>query len=166
MQNPINTNLQGLGASILRYSLIIILLWIGMFKFIAYGAEGKKLFVSNSSSLSWVYSLVSVLAFALVLGVIEILLGILIAIRIVSPKASAIDCIGSMIMFLINLSFILSRSGIWQAGYEFPFLLPKPGQFILKDILLIGAAIWTAKEVLSASAVETHLEPDHLYSQE
>lgn len=36
-------------------------------------------------------------------------------------------------------------------GYGFPFPSPMPGQFLAKDIVLLGAAIWTAGEALSAS---------------
>ena len=145
------TKLEHLGAGIIRYGLVIILLWIGMLKFTAYEAEGVKPLVENSPFLSWAYSVMSVQGFSMVLGSIEIILAILIASRPFSPKASAIGSIGAMIMALITLSFIFSTPGVWQPGYGFPCLSPKPGQFLLKDILLFGAATWTAGEALIAS---------------
>ncbi len=145
------TKLEGIGAGIIRYGLAIVLLWVGMLKFTAYEAEGIKPLVENSPFLSWAYSATSVQGFSMILGVIEIILAILIASRPISPKASAIGSIGAIIMFLITLTFAFSTPGIWQPGYGFPYLSPMPGQFIAKDILLLGASVWTAGEALTAS---------------
>ncbi len=82
---------------------------------------------------------------------VEITLGILIALRPVAPKLSAIGSLGAIIMFLITLSFTLTTPGVWQPGYGFLFPSPFPGQFLAKDILLLGAAIWTAGEALLAA---------------
>ncbi len=54
-------------------------------------------------------------------------------------------------MFLITLSFTLTTPGMWQPGYGFPFPSPMPGQFLLKDVVSIGAAIWTAGEAMRAA---------------
>jgi|GEM_PF-5571065 len=56
---------------------------------------------------------------------------------------------GAIIMFLITLTFVLTTPGVWQPGYGFPFPSPMPGQFLLKDLMLLGAAIWTAGEALT-----------------
>ncbi len=150
------SRLESTGAGIIRYGLVIVLLWVGMFKFTAYEAEGIKPFVENSPFLSWAYSAMSVRGFSMVLGSIEIILGILIASRPVSPKASALGSIGAMIMFLITLSFIFSTPGVWQSGYGFPFLSSK-GQSLAKDLLFFGAATWTAGEALAALKFESSL---------
>ncbi len=93
----------------------------------------------------------SIQTFSMVLGVIEILLGILIASRPFSPKASALGSFGVIIMFSITLTFLLSTPGVWQPEYGFPYLSPMPGQFIAKDFLYVSAAVWTAGEALNAS---------------
>jgi uncharacterized membrane protein YkgB len=139
------------GAAIIRYGLVIVLLWVGMLKFAAYESEGVYKLASNSPLLSWVYSMMSVQGFSKLLGVIEITLGILIATRRFAPKLSAVGSIGAIITFLITLSFVLTTPGVWQPGYGFPFLAPNPGQFLAKDLLLLGAAVWTAGEALMAA---------------
>ncbi len=144
-------DLERLGAGIIRYGLVIVLLWVGFLKFTPYEAEGIKPLVMNSPLLSWAYSVTSVQGFSKVLGFIEILLGILIACRSFSAKVSAIGSIGAIIMFVITLSFLLSTPGVWQPDFGFPYLSPMPGQFIAKDVLLLGAATWTAGEALAAS---------------
>ncbi len=150
------TRLESMGAIIIRYGLVVVLLWVGLLKFTAYEAEGIKPLVENSPLLSWVYSLMSVQGFSMLLGIIEIILGLLIACRSFSPKASAIGSIGAIFMFLITLSFLLSTPGVWQPGYGFPFLSPMPGQFIAKDLLLLGAALWTAGDALTAAELSYH----------
>ncbi|MEJ7739373.1 MAG: DUF417 family protein [Chitinophagaceae bacterium] len=84
------TRLEAIGAGIIRYGLAIVLLWVGMLKFTSYEAEGIKPLVENSPFLYWAYGIMSVQGFSMVLGVTEIILGILIASRPFSPKASAI----------------------------------------------------------------------------
>ncbi len=143
--------LENVGANVIRYGLVVILLSVGALKFTAYEAEGIQGLVANSPLMSWAYSVFRVRSFAALLGLVEITLGILIATRPIAPKVSAIGSIGAIIMFLTTLSFLLSTPGVWQAGYGFPFPSPFPGQFLLKDIVLLGAAIWTAGEALRAA---------------
>ncbi len=145
------SSLERYGAGLIRYALVAVLLWVGMLKFTAYEAEAIKPLVENSPILSWVYNVMSVQTFSMVLGTIEILLGILIAARPFSPKASALGSFGAIIMFLITLTFLLSTPGVWQPEYGFPCLSPMPGQFIAKDVLFLSAAVWTAGEALNAS---------------
>ncbi len=145
-------SLQRIGALILRYGLVMMLIWIGALKFAKYEAEGVQMLASHSPLLSWGYSLTSVQGFAACLGVVEIILGILIATRAFAPKLSAIGSIGAIVMSLITLSLLLTTPGVWQAGYGFPFLSGNPGGFLAKDVLLLGAAVWTAGEARMAAA--------------
>jgi uncharacterized membrane protein YkgB len=154
IRNDKGVKLQRLGTLVLRYGLVLVLLWVGMLKFTAYESEGVHGLASNSPLLSWLSGTMSVRGFSAVLGSIEIILGILIATRPFAPKLSAIGSMGSIIMFFITLTFLLSTPGVWQPGYGFPFLSPNPGQFLAKDILLLGAAIYTAGEALLASENE------------
>ena len=145
------SSLERYGEGLIRYALVAVLLWVGMLKFTAYEAEAIKPLVENSPILSWVYGVMSVQTFSMVLGVTEILLGILIAARPFSPKASALGSFGAIIMFIVTLTFLRSTPGVWQPEYGFPCLSPMPGQFIAKDVLFLSAAVWTAGEALNAS---------------
>ena len=144
--------LENIGAAVIRYGLVAVLLWVGLLKFTAFEAEAIQGLVANSPFMSWAYSVMSVRGFSAVIGSIEILLGVLIALRAVAPKLSAFGSIGAIIMFVTTLSFLLTTPGVWQPGYGFPSLSPMPGQFIAKDLLFLGAALWTAGEALRASA--------------
>jgi uncharacterized membrane protein YkgB len=127
--------LEGVGKKIIRYGLGAVLLWIGALKFTAYEAEGIQGLVANSPLMSWGYSVMTVRGFAALIGIIEITLGILIALRPIAPKLSAIGSLGAIGMFLVTLTFVLTTPGVWQQGYGFPFLSPMPGQFLLKDLV-------------------------------
>src|ERR1700757_882249 len=91
-----------------RYGLVIVLLWIGGMKFTAYEAEGIKPLVANSPLMSWAYGIMSVTALSAVLGIIEIALGVLIALRPLWPIVSAIGSLLAAVMFLTTLSFLFS----------------------------------------------------------
>lgn len=149
-ENDWAMSLENIGAIIIRYGLVVILLWIGGLKFTAYEAEGIKGLIENSPLMSWAYSIFSVRSYSAIIGFVEIVFGILIAIRPFAPKLSAVGSIGSILMFLTTLSFMLTTPGVWQAGYGFPFL-GSNGQFLIKDLALLGAAIWTAGESLRAA---------------
>ena len=136
---------------LLRYSLVIILLWVGALKFTAYEAEGIQVFAENSPLLSWLYDVVSVRTFSTLLGIFEITLGLMIATRPFMPKVSAVGSLGALLLFLVTLTFVFSTPGVWQPGYGVPYLSPDPGQFLAKDVALAAIAIWTAGEALRAT---------------
>jgi len=139
------------GEIVLRYGLVVVLVWIGMLKFTSYEAEGIRPLAAHSPFFSWTYNFLSTRDFSNILGVIEIAIGLLIALRPFSAKLSAIGSIGGVITFLITLTFLLSTPGVIQEGMSFPFISGSPGQFLIKDIVLLGASLWTAGEALTAS---------------
>jgi len=143
--------LEGLGVLLLRYGLVIILLWVGALKFTAYEAEGIQVFVENSPLLSWLYDVVSVRTFSTLLGVFEITLGLMIATRPFMAKVSAVGSLGAVFLFLVTLTFVFSTPDVWQPGYGIPYLSPDPGQFLAKDVALAAIAMWTAGEALRAT---------------
>ena len=154
-QRAVSNRLHLIGTHVTRYGLVIVLLWIGGMKFTAYEAEGIKPLVANSPLMGWVYNLVSVTAFSSLLGVVEIAIGVLIALRPVWPAGSAIGSGLAVGMFLTTLSFLVTTPG-WEPSLGgFPAISAMPGQFVLKDIVLLGAALWTAGEAWAARPVRT-----------
>lgn len=144
--------LERIGAAVIRYGLALIIVWIGALKFAAYEAAAIEGLVTNSPLLSWMYGIADVPTVAAVIGTGEIVLGLLIAIRPFAPRVSAVGSLGAILMFLTTLSFLLSTPGVWQPDYGFPFL-SGAGQFLVKDLILLGAAIWTAGDSLNAASV-------------
>ena len=137
--------LEAVGLFLIRYGLVLVILWIGAMKFTAYEANAIKPFVANSPFLSWVYGIFSLQAFSVLLGVVEIAIAAMIALRPLSAKVSAIGSGLAAAMFLTTLSFLFSTPGWEPSSGGFP-ALSVPGQFLLKDIVLLAAALWSLGE--------------------
>lgn len=78
------------GGHLLRYGLVLILLWIGGMKFTAYEAEGIRPFVENSPPFAWTYPAFGVRGSSNLLGATEVAVGLLIAARPWFPRLSAV----------------------------------------------------------------------------
>ena len=146
------------GIEILRYGLVIVLLWIGGMKFTVYEAAGIAPLEMHSPLMNWLYVLLGQRNISDLLGVIEIALGLGIALRYVYPLVSGIASVLSVGMFLTTLSFLFTTPG-WEPTLGFPAISAMPGQFLLKDIVLLGAAVFTAGEAFAAvSGSQTRVE--------
>jgi uncharacterized membrane protein YkgB len=133
---------EAVGRLAIRYSLVLVLLWIGGMKFTAYEAEGISGFVSNSPLMSWAYSVFSVRSFSALLGVTEFAVALLIAARPFSARAALVGSGLAAGMFATTLSFILTTPGVWETSAGgFPALSVVPGQFLVKDFVLLGASL-------------------------
>lgn len=131
-------------------SLALIYVWFGGMKFTAYEAEAISRLVQNSPLLAWVYDIVSVRGFGIALGLIEVTIGLLIAARLVSPILSAVGGLLSIGTFIVTLSFLFSTPGIVEPSLGFPGLTVMPGQFLLKDVVLLAASVFVVGNSLTA----------------
>jgi uncharacterized membrane protein YkgB len=69
---------------------------------------------------------------------VELAIGLLIAIRHWSLGLCAVGSTGAILMFLTTLSFLVTTPGLDSATQG----------FIMKDVFLLGAALWSAGEAL------------------
>lgn len=141
-----------IGRLAVPYSLVAVLLYIGGLKFLSYEAEGISGLVSNSPLMAWAYSLLSVRGMSAVIGISELVIALLIALRPLSARASAIGSFLAIGMFLTTLSFLFSTPGVIEGSIGFPALSALPGQFLLKDLVLLAAAVWTFGDSLKTLA--------------
>lgn len=140
------------GAVVLRYGLVLLVLWFGVFKFTATEAQAIQPLVANSPLLSWLYVLTGLRGASRIIGVAEIAIALLVAARPFSSRASVVGSIGAIAMFLTTLSFLVTTPGSW--GVVDGVLVPTgAGAFLIKDLLLLGASVWTAGEALSAARI-------------
>jgi len=136
-----------LGEFLIRYGLVLVLGWIGAMKFTAYEAEGIKTLVETSPFMSWMYRVFSLQATSNIIGVAEITAAVLIAIRPLSARLSAIGSVLAVLTFLATLTFLFSLPGWEQSLGGFP-ALSGSGGFLLKDTVLLGAALFTLGDSL------------------
>src|SRR5262249_21183455 len=143
-QRTMSSRVEAVGRELARYGLVVVVTWIGLMKFTAYEAEGISKYVDDSPLMSWVYGVMSHRGVSAVLGVVELTIAILIALRPFSPRASALGSALAVGMFLTTLSFLLTTRGVWAADAGgFPALSGAPGQFLLKDLALLGISLWS-----------------------
>jgi uncharacterized membrane protein YkgB len=142
-------SLEKLGIYVSRYGLVVTLLLIGVLKFSAAEAHGIQPLVANSPLMFWLYQIFSLQAVSNLIGMIEILVASLIALRPLSARISFIGSLGAIITFLLTVSFLFSTPGAFQWSHGFP-VLGDAGQFLIKDLVLLGASIWTAAESRNA----------------
>ena len=115
-------------------------------KFPAYEAHGIQPLVAHSPLLSWMYGLLTVEQFSQGLGTVEVMIAVLIGLRHWSAKASVLGSGLAVLMFLTTLSFVCSTPG-WEPSLGgFPALSGAVGQFLVKDVVLLGASLWTLGE--------------------
>jgi reactive chlorine resistance protein C len=143
--------IEDVGKEIVRWGLVVVLAWIGGMKFTAYEAMGIQPLVAHSPFVGRMYNFLSVRSFSAMLGCIEIGTAALISLQYLSPKASAVGAILAIGLFATTLSMLFTTPG-WEPTLGFPALSALPGQFLLKDIVLLGASVWLLGESLKAVA--------------
>jgi uncharacterized membrane protein YkgB len=144
-----NSLIERAGEFLIRYGLVLVLGWIGAMKFTAYEAAGIQALVASSPLMSWMYKVFSLQATSNIIGVAEITAAVLIAIKPISPRLSAIGSVLAVFTFLATLTFLFSLPGWEKSLGGFP-ALSGSGGFLLKDVVLLGAALFTLGDSLSA----------------
>ena len=138
------------GRYLVRYALVVVIAWIGALKYTGYEAAAIQPLIAHSPIFSWLYSILSVRDFAAVLGSVELVAALLIAIRPLAPRISVIGSAMGTGLFLGTLSFLFTTPGVTAAS-GFPVLSALPGQFLLKDLVLVTASLWTLGDSLGAA---------------
>jgi uncharacterized membrane protein YkgB len=148
-----------IGHAFLRYGLVVAIGWIAAMKATEYEAKGIQPLIAHSPFLSWGYSIWSVHHFTMIIGAVELIIATLIALRHWFPKASAVGSLGAVFMFLTTLSFIITTPG-WEPSLGgFPALSGGVGEFLIKDLVLLGAALWTLTDSFRASPLTFLRDP-------
>jgi uncharacterized membrane protein YkgB len=155
--NPLALQITRLGHLVSRYGLVIVLAWIGFGKYVK---MESRVLIEHSPLMSWIYDVFTVTTVARGLGTMEIVAALLIAVRAAWPRVSAVGSGLAVVLFLGTISFLFTTPGVvgTQAA-GLPVLSALPGQFLLKDLVLIGVALWTLGESLTAASVRRTASP-------
>ena len=128
-------------AVVLRYGLVLFLVGGGVAKFSAAEALTIQPWVAHSPFIGWLYAVASVQGASIVIGSIELILGALVAVHHWWPRLSVLGSLGACIQFVITFSFLFTT----------PTLSAETQGFLMKDLILFGAAVWTAADSLGAA---------------
>jgi uncharacterized membrane protein YkgB len=146
--NPLAQALTRWGQLTSRYGLVVVLAWIGFGKYVKMEA---RVLIEHSPLMSWIYDVFSVTIVARGLGTLEIVAALLIALRPVWPRASAAGSALAVVLFLGTLSFLFTTPGVVAThAAGLPVLSAQPGQFLLKDLVLLGVSLWILGDSLAA----------------
>ena len=169
-----------LGMGLLRLGLVIVLVWIGSLKFASYEADSIVPLVSNSPLMSFFYrhpapeyrhymnregELIpahhewqesnGTYRFSYGLGIVIVSIGLLIALYPISPRASFVGSFLLIFMSLTTLSFLVTTPEAWvpalgDSAHGFPYL-SGVGRLVIKDAIMLGAALVTLADAAKAS---------------
>lgn len=160
-----------IGLTVTRIGLIVVLVWIGGLKVAPYEADGIVPFVANSPFMSFFYAdpggyaahknpegavvpenrawheMNGTYPFALGLGAIIVLYGLLIATHPWLPQVAAVGSFLVFVMSIVTLSFLITTPETWVPDlggpdHGFPYL-SGAGRLVIKDAIMMGAAIVT-----------------------
>src|SRR5215469_3530155 len=149
-----HTTVSGLASiafPVLRCGLVTTLVWIGALKFTDYEVENAEVLVTASPLTSRLRKKLGAQKLARLAGVTQITLGSLIAAKAVAPRVSAAGSFGAAGMMLGTLSFLPTTPEAWREGPGGIPQLSVLGEALLKDTVLLGAALVTAAESLRAA---------------
>lgn len=143
--------LASVGFSGMRLALATTFVWTGALKFTDYEVENAEPLVTASPLTSGLRKKLGAQKLARLVGVTQITFGSLIAAKPVAPRASAAGSFGVAGMMIGTVSFLVTTPEAWRAG---PWGIPQLsvlGESLLKDTVLLSAALLTAADSLRAA---------------
>jgi len=143
--------LDRLAGHLARYGLVVVIGWIGLMKFTSFEAHGIEPLVSSSPLMSWMYGIFSVTTFSALLGVVEVAAAVLLAVKPWAPRLSAIGSVIAIGLFVATFTFLFTTPDVFEASQGgFP-MLSTAGQFLIKDVALLGISAWTLTDALRSA---------------
>ena len=127
----------GLGFYISLFGTVLILLWVGAFKFTNAEANAIQHLVGNHPLSFWMYDIFSIQTVSNIVGTFEIVVAILLLIGLKNKIIGQIAGIGLLIIFLMTISYLFTTPGTWKNVEGIPIT----DFFILKDIMYLGFGI-------------------------
>ena len=139
---------EAIAAILGRYGLVIVIGWIGALKFANFEAHQIQPLVAHSPFMGWLYSFLPVYTFSALLGVFEVAAAVLLAVKPIAPRLSIVGSLMAIVLFIFTVSFLFTTPGVGEpAGGGFP-AISLTGEFLLKDIPLLGLSFWTLADAI------------------
>jgi len=135
--------LTNIGGGIARYSVALIFLAYGIFKFTEVEANAIAPLTENSPFLFWLNNVFGRQGGSNLIGMMEIVIAAMIAARSFGPLVSALGSLAAAGALTVTLSFLFSTPGLSPLSVD--------AGFLVKDLTLLGASLWAAGEALSAA---------------
>lgn len=183
------------GITLTRIGLVVVLVWIGGLKIYKYEDEGIVPFVANSPLMNFFYKEPAgeyrkhmnregevvpanrawheqngTYVFAYGLGSVIVLYGVLIALHPVFPRVAAVGSFLVFVMSFVTLSFLITTPETWvpplgSSEHGFP-LLSGAGRLVIKDAIMMGAALVTMADSAKAYLRKRNATPETVSGRE
>ncbi|MGD8173290.1 YkgB family protein [Vibrio sp. TRT 21S02] len=125
----------------IRYSIIIVLAWIGGMKFTGYEAGAIEGLVASSPLTSWLYHAFSLQGASNLIGSVEVATALALLLAPYHRVFALVGAASAAITFAVTTSFLFTAPVTEASLGGFPAISVVPGQFLLKDIVLLSAAL-------------------------
>ncbi|MGC3872295.1 YkgB family protein [Halomonas sp. GXIMD04776] len=147
--SALSVRLTTLGETLMRYSIVVVLSWIGAMKFTGYEAGATEGLVASSPFTAWLYGVLSLQATSNLIGFIEIATAAALIAGTWSARVAVIGAAAATFTFLLTSSFLITAP-VWEVSLGgAPALSVLPGQFLLKDLVLLAATFFLLGRALS-----------------
>jgi len=143
--------LDQIGGKLIFLFLVLVFVWFGAMKFTAYEAEAIEGLIANSPFVFFLLDLFGRDGAAALIGTIELVIAGLLALRYLAPRFAIAGALGASATFLLTSSFFLSTPGVFLPDVGPLAISVLPGQFLLKDIVLLAVSLWALRDALAAS---------------
>lgn len=128
---------QNIGFYVSLFGTVLILLWVGYFKFTPTEAAAIKRLVINHPLTFWMYDVMSTQLISNIIGTFEITVAILILIGLKYKQVAKIAAIGVIIIFTMTISYLFTTPDTWKIvdGVQVTNFS------LIKDIMYLGFGI-------------------------
>jgi reactive chlorine resistance protein C len=142
------STIQRVGRAVALTGVVLPLLLIGGMKFTQFEIDALKPMISSTPWLAWLYSVLGPAGTSYLLGAVEITTALLLIASPRFPRAGVIGGALGALIFLTTTS-ILFAIPIWEpAAGGFP-AINGAGQFLIKDVTLLGVSLVVLGESLA-----------------
>jgi uncharacterized membrane protein YkgB len=133
--------------------VVLVLLLIGGLKFTQVEVEGLKPIIEATPWLAWMYPAFGEANTSYLLGVIELVTAFLLVLSPWSASAGIVGGALATLTFFVTTT-ILFAAPIWEtASGGFPWINGL-GQFLIKDVALLGVALMVFGDGLARKSVQ------------
>lgn len=121
----------------LLFTTILLLLWVGIFKFTPTEAQAIKPLIENHPLTFWMYNFLSIQTVSIIVGITEIFVALLLLLSLKYYSIKKYAGIGVLIIFSMTISYLFTTPNIWKVVDGVPIT----DFFILKDLAYLGFGI-------------------------
>lgn len=139
-----------LGYKLGVFGVVLVLLWIGIFKFTPTESAAIEPLIKNHPLMGWTYHFFSVQTVSNLVGLSEIVVAIGLIYGFFNPRVGYFSGLIASAIFIVTLSFLFTTPNTWKIVDS----VPVANFFLVKDILFLAIAIMVVehnKKLLSAA---------------